>query len=271
VALPKVEGLLTVSGGSGSGGAWRLALTETGGAGVTPVNCDVAAADYYLSTASSGLLATIQTALTGSTGAATYAVSISDDDETGTGKVTISASGGSVTAFAISWTDTAMRDALGFTGNLSGALTYTSTNASPYLWLPNCNRAGDHPDPASGQSNFGRPVRDTSVTLAPSGVHTAFFYNTRYQSRIRFPCLTGRKVWKAVESTTNESYETFWTNTVGKGRRFRYHPDRSSDSAYWTLICTNPGAVPAQEYDPAHFSSGSIHTLEFETQDYVSP
>ena len=49
-----------------------------------------------------------------------------------TGKVTLARSGG--VNFSVTWRSLALRDALGFEANLSGAQTYTSTTQSPYVF-----------------------------------------------------------------------------------------------------------------------------------------
>lgn len=269
MALPKLEGIFTVSGGSGSGGAWRCVLTETGGGGATG-NVDVAAADYYLNTATNFCTA-LKNALDG-IGNATYTVSIDDGSETSTGKTTISASGGSVTAFQIVWTDTAMRDTLGFTGTVSGALTYTSTNHCKYLWLPNCGRTGDVPEPVTSQAWFGRGTADTTVVRAPSGQTVAINYNTLHNARLQWLTVQGKKSWKGSEAVTNESFEQFWRDVLRYGKRFRYHPDRSVDTStnYWTLVPLDPRTLPIQAMDPSHFSAGSIHEIAFDVGDYVA-
>jgi len=38
--------------------------------------------------------------------------------------------------FTVTWTNTTLRDLLGFTGNLASASSYTATNVSPLLWSP---------------------------------------------------------------------------------------------------------------------------------------
>lgn len=47
-------------------------------------------------------------------------------------KVKLSSSGN----FSVQWTDTGLRDLLGFTGNLAAASSYTAPNVSPLLWSP---------------------------------------------------------------------------------------------------------------------------------------
>ena len=38
--------------------------------------------------------------------------------------------------FSVTWNDTDFRDILGFTGNLSGANSYTATHRARYTWVP---------------------------------------------------------------------------------------------------------------------------------------
>jgi hypothetical protein len=85
-----------------------------------------AAGDYYLrhATASLSAMATLAALLTG-TGIAGVAVELLENLY-----VRISAT----PAFAITWTDTGLRDMLGFTGNLAGLNSYTAPRRSPYLW-----------------------------------------------------------------------------------------------------------------------------------------
>src|SRR5687768_7257565 len=130
MALPKIEGMVTVPTGG-----WSVSVTEDPAATSTVT---VAAGDYF-PTSTTALLSAFSTALTSnSTLAGTYTVSLDDASDSSTGKVTISAAG--VTTFAITWTSTALRDALGFAGNTSAALTVTGDNASPYVNLPNVKR-----------------------------------------------------------------------------------------------------------------------------------
>lgn len=47
-------------------------------------------------------------------------------------------------AWSLTWTDTLLRDFLGFTGNLSGNTAYTATNRPPFAYFP--NRLIESPD-----------------------------------------------------------------------------------------------------------------------------
>jgi len=89
----------------------------------------IAAGDYYLrdATASLSLLAAMVTAMTaGSVGSA--AAYLGEDR-----KVHLAGSG----TFSVTWpSDALLRGLLGFSGNLSGASSYTATSISKLLWSP---------------------------------------------------------------------------------------------------------------------------------------
>lgn len=262
--LPKLEGIFTVPSGG-----WDLSLTETGGGGASGT-VTVAAGDYYLNGATSFNDA-LETALD-AVGNATYTVTQSDADESGTGKTTISATGGGVTAFAITWTDTDQRDQLGFTGNVSGALTYTSTNRAKGLWLPTCGRTGDIPEPETGSTYFGRPTMDTVSVIAPSGVHSSIRYNTVYKSMLDFRTLLGDNVWIRLAASADQpgTLEQLWEDCIGPGKRFRYFPDRGTDSSSWELWAKAPVFNPAP-LDPVYVDSAkSVFAITLECMDYVA-
>lgn len=207
-----------------------LSVTDSGGTSVVTVNA--ALTNYYLT--DSGLLATIVAALNADTTlAGTYSATLDDDSATSTGKVTISVSGGGATP-SITWVGTGLRNALGFTGNLSGAATYQSSSASPYVWLPNQRIS----EPMTPGGNRGIPVTDATVTIAPSGHSKGLQYATRYVSGpMTFRMLAGNKTWTALETVTNESLQTFWNTTIGKTIPVRFHYDRATDGSHrqWRL------------------------------------
>lgn len=125
-------------------GSLTFTLTETGGGGATgSVSLTSATGPYYWTRDGSSFIDDISgvstddlTPLTdaleaalNAVGNATYTVTFSES----TSKVTISASGGSVTAFAISSMNAAAKLVYGFPSDVSGALTYTATNKAYYF------------------------------------------------------------------------------------------------------------------------------------------
>ena len=230
MALPKIEGMMTIPTG---GLSFDVTEVPADTATIT-----VAAGNYFL-TSTTALLTTIQTALTAAGLGGTYAVSIDDGSDSSTGKVTISATG--ITSFAITFTSTTLRDYLGFTGNTSAALTATGSNASPYIHLPNVKRM-----PARAPDGTrGVPVTDATTTVAPSGQSVGIQYGTRYVDAFGFMFLLGSKTWATYDVVTGESLETFWLNTIGCARPFRYHPDRSDDATYSSYRALSPSMFPA--------------------------
>lgn len=219
--LGKFEGRFTIPTGG-----YALALTENGAAVGTVT---IAAGNYYL-TSTTSILTTLTTALDAA-GAGTYTATISDADS-GTGKVTLSASG--VSSFAITWTDTALRNALGWTGNITGSTSYESQSASPYIWLPNQRRS----EPPTPEGYKGFPITDATMTVSPGGSSHVASYSTRYATSFAFRMIAGNKAWTPLESVTNESFQTFWTATIGAGKPVRYHLDRDDNADYDTYHCT---------------------------------
>lgn len=186
-------------------GGWAFDITETPSASAT---ITVPAFEYYHSSGgtSTSLVAKIQSALTAATAgplAATYTISC-DAGEGGTGKYTITATGGSVTSFAITWTDTELRDLLGWSTSPSGALTYTSEGQAQGLWLPEygfqCVGGGSFP---------GRIVSDQQIAMASSGATFSVMGRKYREKSITWPMEPVAKVLTVQETTVNASFETF--------------------------------------------------------------
>lgn len=217
--LCKFEGPLSVPN---DGVGYRMTVNAT------TITVLVPSATYW-PTSSTSFLTVIGTALTNSLGG-TWTLTLSDGDS-GTGKITIAWSGGT---FTVAWVDTDLRDALGFTIDLSGAATYTGASACPYVWLPNRRRWL----PPTPEGNLGIPVVDTTMTVSPSGHSKSLFYARRYVNKLWFRYLSGAKTWRAFESVTNESLQSFWETTIGAGLPIRYHHDRSDDATYldWRVM-----------------------------------
>lgn len=174
-----------------------------------------------------------------------FEVTVADGTDTSTGVVTINRSSG--VAFTVTWAaNTAIRDLLGFTGNLSSATSHTGTQQAKYLWLPNCGRSAI----MSPEASNGAIETDFSFAMGSDGTPYAIAYSTRYKDSMEFRMVKGSKAWISKEVTVNESFEQFYTNSIGYGLRIRFHADRSSDSTYRTWVVENGGAyapVPVRE------------------------
>lgn len=218
-----LEGRLSVGAS-----ALSMSVAENGGGAVAVAV--LAASTNYWPYSTTSLLTTIGTNLTASALAGTYTLSMSAS----TGKVTISVSGGAVTSFAVTWTNTTLRDYLGFTGNLSGSTSYLATAQCPLVWLPNQRRS----EPQVPEGYVGMPIMDTSMVLSPSGHSRSIHWATRYGNTLAFRYLAGNKTWRALESTANESLQSFFETCIGPGWPVRYHHDRDDAATYveWRLM-----------------------------------
>ncbi len=233
MALPKLEARITVPTGG-----YSVSVTHTTpNAGPTTVT--IPAGDYYLHSTASGGSASLFTTLAGqltATMGKTYTVTSDDNTDAGTGTTSIHVSG--VVSTAIAWTSTALRDLLGYTADLSGAVTYASTNAALAMWLPTCGRA---PGMAPVGSN-GYPMTDATVTKSPSGKTRALVYNTVYVDTLGFSQLRGYKAWAYLETVGNESLESsIWP--YYKTAPVRYHADRATDGTYVEYRITSVGEI----------------------------
>lgn len=226
-------------------GGWDLSVVETGGGSATVT---VPAGDYYHSSgvdSGDSLVAALAAALTDdATLTATYTVAISAG-ESGTGKVTITASGGSVTAIALTWDDTDLRDVLGFSGDEVATLTVTGDYHARALWLPDCSPQALNTSPWPGvyESDMAGAESASGHRFAVSGqVKVA-------REDLRWPAVSQARTWKYSESVTGESFERFWLdNIVGRAAwalpegPIRYHADADDDAGYWTYKAAGPRA-----------------------------
>lgn len=257
MARPKLEGRITADA------AWVISVTET-----TPPATDaaitVAAGDYYL-TSTTSLLTTLQTALNASgTLSGTYTVSVADDADTDTGKVTIAATG--VGNISIAWTSTDIRDRLGFTGNVSAATTHTGTEQAEYLWLPSVGRDESFlaPDGDEGISEF-----DTVVNLSTDGTMVAGQQNERKFDVLGFSMVIGSKTWIAHEVTVNESLQKFHRDVIGIGKPFRYHKDRSDDATFVTWRAPKAGTFSVTREQAGWDSPNAHHHYQIDVRKEV--
>ncbi len=218
MALCKLESRITVPSGG-----WTVSVQEfTPNAG--PVSVTIAGSGNYYLSSTTALLAQVASALTANgTLAGTYACTV----DSATGIVTLSATG--VTTFNVTWTSTDARDALGFGGNLTGALSYATTKSSPHIWIPNTPRGMGR----GSSSSYGAQYQDATVTMSPDGTTKFLGYSTRHADTLRFASLTGQKTLTASESVVNESLQTFWTSMRNGGFVSRFHPDRTVQGTYF--------------------------------------
>lgn len=217
--LCKWEGPLAVPLGSG----YFLTVTEAGGDPVT-VHVLSSGARYWPSSQTS-FLVMIAAALNSHEDLDNedYALELDDDDD-GTGKVTISAT----IAFSISFPDEGLMTALGFEEDTDSATSHTAPRHCPLVWLPPRRRW----DPPTPEGVDGIPMPTVSVLVAPSGDSYALAHGLRTESSIEFRYLPGFKMWRALEQVPGESWEEFFHATIRRGLPVRYHHDRLQNDQF---------------------------------------
>jgi hypothetical protein len=239
VALLKLEGEIII--------ATATALGTFGGFVIT-----IPVGRYFLSSIGSGgatrsLCDEIEFQMETMMGAGASSVTLDDDTDAATGKVTIARSG----AFAITWTSTALRNALGFTGNLGAATSHLAPNHAKYLFLSNVGRAGLMAPSAS----TGALETDQTISIAPDGTCYSLAYSVRTLDSLDFRHLRGKKAWVALESSTNESLERFFRDTLAL--RIRFHADRAVDATFRTWVIED-----ATRYAPTAFDERWVEGAE---------
>lgn len=219
-------------------GGWTFAAVGTSSA-----NATVAAGPYYQTTFATALSSALSTA-TGDT----VTVTVSNG-ETGTGLVTI----GSTANLSGSWTSTAMRDYLGFTGNLTAATSHVGSRQCQSIWLPNAEIASHY-----GNGDEGHTETDMATTESPQGDVKGLVY----ASRVVLPSVRWTHVEKPYarisgETVVGASFERWWRNTQAGELAyfavlapFRLYWDASS-SDHKTYRCPRPrGTAMDRTVDP---------------------
>lgn len=128
-----------------------------------------------------------------------------------TGLVSISCSNGVVTpkAWSLSWTDTNLRDVLGFTANISNVTT-TQTGAAQAkgLWFPDCSLT------VEGDPERAPLVSDAVASVTPTGRVVTHVGNTfRRHRSLTWSHVPIAQVWDAEATYENGSWEEFFTET----------------------------------------------------------
>ncbi len=221
----KLERLITIPTGG-----WDVTCADDGGSDTITIS----AGTYYHSTGDSSardLCEEFENECdTNGTLSQNWTISIASG-EGGSGKVTITNDG---TVCTVTWVDDDLRDVLGFEtdDNLSGSTSYTSSDQARGIWLPDRAKVSPY-----GDSDDGWHETDARWTESASG-HVKTLYSTRKQvTTLSWEHMTFAKTRIAGESTTNESFEKFWEDSilgipawaVGAGGPVRYFPDADTD------------------------------------------
>jgi len=211
----RAEAQITVPSG---GWAVSVAITAVGG---SPFTVTMPAGTYY----PTDFLSSWQTQLDAATGADGAFTVSGSFGESGTGLVTIAHATQTIT---VTWTSTAIRDVLGFTGTLTpAALTFTGTPNMRWRWLP-----GAEAPFAYGNSDEGHTETDMGITESPRGDVKALVYNTRQVlpfARWSHVLVANARI--QAETTVGASFEQWWRWT--QGGELTYFEPLSPVRLYW--------------------------------------
>jgi hypothetical protein len=125
--------------------------------------------------------------------------------------------------------------------SLTGDDEYVSDWHAQCLWLPNCGPSAIIAPHTLSTTRYGKPETDASFSKAPSGASRSMAYSRRYGGSMEFRHVLGSKAWIEFEEIPQESFEQFWTDTVGYGKAIRYYPDRANDTGYQDWAVENFG------------------------------
>jgi hypothetical protein len=152
-----------------------------------------------------------------------------------TATVTLSSAGKVVIAFGgvqtVSWSVTTLRDILGFTGNLSGAATYTATNYPRYTWVPTREMA-EYP------TNAAQLWATRSTTLAHRSIDGTTFTvngNLVYDGNYSWRLNPLAEVLIAHDTAYN-SFEQFFTDVMAVGKPIIVYPDTTAYATHHHAI-----------------------------------
>lgn len=160
------------------------------------------------------------------------------EDESGL--ISITASAGTIEVTSI----TASADTLlgGIDAAAAGA-TIISPNHVKSLWL--APTASNSP---YGVLDPGWDEADYATTKAPDGTVVATRYNRYVANRIEWQNCPRNKVRTAYESTTNESFQTFYRDAIlgehaamNPGGPVRWHPDADDPATFFEYKVVTPG------------------------------
>jgi len=137
-----------------------------------------------------------------------------------TGLVTLDFNGNTT---SVTWTSTALRDLLGFTGDLSSATSYVATNKMRYCWFPTRGLA-DYPGDLT--RFWGRGSTSRTVVSADDTAY-GIKGSLTYSAMLRYAMLpaadvvtTSTTVWRALEA--------FFEDVMHAAQSMRICPDRTS-------------------------------------------
>lgn len=138
-----------------------------------------------------------------------------------TGKVSVVAGAGD--DIDITWTDTALRDLLGFTANLTGVddTAQVATNEAQYIWRPD-RPPSSHP---VDLTQFWELESNTIVHRSRDGTTYTVAGNALYRAQIEYVCLGNARVITPSTGTVNQDLQSFFADVAHAGQPMRVFMD----------------------------------------------
>lgn len=127
--------------------------------------------------------------------------------------------------FGITWTNTTVRDVLGYTGNLTGASSYVASK-SAYWWSAGENRKAS--PTMSPLGIVGKVSTDAVVGTAGDATMVVTENNTYRTNGYFWRYVPIARIWTTSE--TGGEYFAFHDAVIRKGRQFYLWPDIAEDS-----------------------------------------
>ena len=110
--------------------------------------------------------------------------------------------------FSIGWTSTALRDLLGFAGNITTQTSATGTTTVRGVWQP------ASPLVSATRHRSAAPVTDARRSKGPTGVSYMHIGNECYEiDDVRWSSCPSHKIWRVDETVTNESLQQWLDDT----------------------------------------------------------
>lgn len=175
-------------------------------------------------------------------------------------KVKLTGSG----SFDVTWTDTNVRDMLGFTGNLSGASSYTATNISPLFWSP---LRTESPQLAPlGVDGVG--VHDTHWAQSATTVITATTNNSWRENSFSWRYVAISRMWTSSEA--GGEYYTFYDRVLRRAAPFKLYRNVEEDTSGGDAA-TLATVLGPYKMKPQGGDTKLKYRREFQNQDLRSP
>ena len=215
----------------------------------------VATGDYYMihPTASLSLADQVKAAVNAHSNIADCDIEIM-----ASGKIRIWRTGAS--NFGITWTNTTVRDVLGFTANLTGSDSYVASK-SAYWWSAN-RKASPTMSPLGV---VGKVVSDSVMGSAGDATTRVTENNTYRRNGYFWRYVPVARIWTTAEG--GGEWFAFHDAVVRKGRQFYLWPDISEDSTDdATTITLASGLGPYKSENPKEWD----YTRELANVDRLS-